>query len=333
MPSGSSCWQAFFDEADDGLLLVCLGCLKAVDALHVSLCSSTALRRLCGSGATLSLEAQASADQNVALRIGISALGVEAALASAACSGSALGALWAAASLEPREPREDDKGGLQQMPVFARPLYWALELGKREHTASGTGRGGGAPPREVEEFLEAFLTWELKLLATRASCSSRTDTAISSCSGVSAVASAVDAALTAALAKDGAIGAQVTAATAVALVDAEERLDEMVADGSIARTGPSGYEAVARRRCAAALLLSRLRCGGGGGAEVSDLADAVIDLQAAAKSLDETISGYDEEGYTLACPRLARARGPLPYGHWWAFLGDGKENSSFGLCS
>lgn len=56
-------------------------------------------------------------------------------------------------------------------------------------------------------------------------------------------------------------------------------------------------------------------------------------LEDAAKRLDATISGYDEEGYTLCCPALARARGRLPHSHWWAFLSGGQRHGDGGLCS
>eukprot|EP00434_Breviolum_minutum_P020022 symbB.v1.2.017664.t1/scaffold1380.1/size122483/2 len=118
-----------------------------------------------------------------------------------------------------------------------------------------------------------------------------------------------------------AVGCKLLMITAKAIGQAESDLDALVeaqAETLLSYCG-QGYEATARQRSAAEFIrrradgLRRPSCGG-----------VMKALDSAIESLDQTIRGYDQEGYTLACPQLVGFRSwrriELPYEHWWVRL-------------
>ncbi|CAK9041719.1 unnamed protein product [Durusdinium trenchii] len=123
------------------------------------------------------------------------------------------------------------------------------------------------------------------------------------------------------------VGCKLVHITAEAVRQAERDLDALIeAQAEALLSYGQGYEATARQRSAAEFIRHRalggVQTSGGGDAKKSDF--AMNDLDAAIESLDQTIRGYDQEGYTLVCPRLVgfrcMRRMDLPYEHWWVRL-------------
>lgn len=132
---------------------------------------------------------------------------------------------------------------------------------------------------------------------------------------------AVEILLTSLLDPQSAVGCKLLMITAKAISQAESDLDALIeaqAETLLSYCG-QGYEATARQRSAAEFIrrradgLCRPSCTG-----------VMKALDSAIESLDQTIRGYDQEGYTLACPQLVGFRSwrriDLPYEHWWVRL-------------
>eukprot|EP00435_Cladocopium_sp_Y103_P035335 s662_g9.t1 len=126
------------------------------------------------------------------------------------------------------------------------------------------------------------------------------------------------------------VGCKLLTITAQAVCQAEKDLDALIeaqAETLLSYCG-QGYEATARRRSAAEFIRRRAReprpgppsshAGECGGSQHMDALDSAIE------SLDQTIWGYNQEGYTLACPQMVGFRSlrrmDLPYEHWWVRL-------------
>jgi len=134
---------------------------------------------------------------------------------------------------------------------------------------------------------------------------------------------AVEMLLTSLLDPQSAVGCKLLMVTAKAIGQAESDLDALVeaqAETLLSYCG-QGYEATARQRSAAEFIRRRLADGLGRRPSCSGVMKA---LDSAIESLDQTIRGYDQEGYTLACPQLVGFRSwrriELPYEHWWVRL-------------
>ncbi|CAJ1358347.1 unnamed protein product [Effrenium voratum] len=112
--------------------------------------------------------------------------------------------------------------------------------------------------------------------------------------------------------------------TTQAIRQAESDLDALIeaqAETLLSYCG-QGYEATARQRSAAEFIRRRTHAFTRMAAVGSD--DTMQALESAVNSLDDTIRGYDQEGYTLVCPQLVGwrclRRRSLPYEHWWVRL-------------
>lgn len=333
-------WEGFSDEVDDGVLLMLLSGAGASGALQLASSSRGVVARLCrtspagcgdgsGSDSVAVLSSPVATEPTVAESLAASLLGravassaVTVAVAAASAEASATARLEVAgalAALRLAAGVERCRGSSFVAALLCAPLCAALLL------SSGIEEPG-------DQFLEVLLRWELRRLAS------------SQVAAVSTTVAVADAALECVLASPG--GGRVLRAVAAHVQVAEGILDQIVEAGLIAQPRSFGYEYVARCRSAVEVLRAKLargmsegsgrrECGEGPGEEVEDEASAPARdaLESAIKSLDETIAGYDKEGYTLTCPALARARGPLPYAHWWVFLGGGQGYSSTGTCS
>jgi len=163
-------------------------------------------------------------------------------------------------------------------------------------------------------FLDAVFRWELRRLRYPASqCKAE---------------QAADLLLTALLDVTSAVGCKLLNITAQAIRQAEGDLDALVEMQTNALL--SRYEAIARQRSAAEFIRCRATASRSQFSRSSSFCDdqpavAAMDLlEAATSSLDETIRGYDKEGYTLVCPKLVGSRVlrrmELPYQHWWVRL-------------
>jgi len=125
------------------------------------------------------------------------------------------------------------------------------------------------------------------------------------------------------------VGCKLLTITAQAVCQAEKDLDTLIeaqAETLLSYCG-QGYEATARRRSAAEFIRRRAQHARPGppsspAGECSE--QHVATLDSAIESLDQTIWGYNQEGYTLACPQMVGFRSlrrmDLPYEHWWVRL-------------
>lgn len=138
-----------------------------------------------------------------------------------------------------------------------------------------------------------------------------------------------DAVLTALLALDTRAGQKLLEVASRAIAVAEDELDTLVetqSEALLSYSG-SGYEAIARKRSAAEFMKRRVlstTCDIGFRNQDDAVRMALQSLERSIVSLDETIAGYDKEGYTLVCPQLVgnrcMQRLPIPYEHWWVRL-------------
>mmetsp|Transcript_19952 Transcript_19952/g.46787 ORF Transcript_19952/g.46787 Transcript_19952/m.46787 type:complete len:308 (-) Transcript_19952:123-1046(-) len=175
-----------------------------------------------------------------------------------------------------------------------------------------TGRERQGAPDLVGLFLDAVVRWELlRLRCPVGQCKAR---------------QAVDMLLTALLDINLDTGCNLAGITSEAVQQAEMDLDALVEMHTNALLWR--YEAVARRRSAAEFIRARATASRPRSRDSlpSGLAAKTnLDrLEASMSSLDETIRGYDKEGYTLVCPQLVgfkcMRRTELPSGHWWVRL-------------
>lgn len=125
------------------------------------------------------------------------------------------------------------------------------------------------------------------------------------------------------------VGCKLLTITAQAVCQAEKDLDTLIeaqAETLLSYCG-QGYEATARRRSAAEFIRRRAQHArpeppSSPAGECSE--QHVATLDSAIESLDQTIWGYNQEGYTLACPQMVGFRSlrrmDLPYEHWWVRL-------------
>lgn len=140
---------------------------------------------------------------------------------------------------------------------------------------------------------------------------------------------AADAVLTALFALDTCAGKRLLEVASRTIVAAEDKLDTLVetqSEALLSYSG-SGYEAIARKRSAAEFMKQRIlstTCDIGFRNQDDAVRMALQSLERSTVSLDETIAGYDKEGYTLVCPQLVgnrcMQRLPIPYDHWWIRL-------------
>jgi len=161
-------------------------------------------------------------------------------------------------------------------------------------------------------FLDSMFRWELHRRGT--------DVPTASFSQLQAWR-AVEMLLTSLLDPQSAVGCKLLMITAKAIGQAESDLDALVeaqAETLLSYCG-QGYEATARQRSAAEFIRRRAD-----GLRRPSCSGVMKALDSAIESLDQTIRGYDQEGYTLACPQLVGFRSwrriELPYEHWWVRL-------------
>eukprot|EP00930_Biecheleria_cincta_P015100 TRINITY_DN12715_c0_g1_i1.p1 TRINITY_DN12715_c0_g1~~TRINITY_DN12715_c0_g1_i1.p1 ORF type:complete len:324 (-),score=63.96 TRINITY_DN12715_c0_g1_i1:226-1197(-) len=165
-------------------------------------------------------------------------------------------------------------------------------------------------------FMDALFRWEVQRRRDASKGSHRS-------------LAAADAVLTALFALDMCAGKRLLEVASRAIAAAEDELDTLVetqAEALLSYSG-SGYEAIARKRSAAEFMKRRIlstTCDIGFRNQDDAVRMALQSLERSTVSLDETIAGYDKEGYTLVCPQLVgnrcMQRLPIPYDHWWVRL-------------
>eukprot|EP00438_Fugacium_kawagutii_P013374 Skav216480 [mRNA] locus=scaffold1123:370150:386858:- [translate_table: standard] len=210
-------------------------------------------------------------------------------------------------------------------PALQRGLPCVAPL--RALCAAGSGRGhcevlglallvsnSDADADMARMFLDAMFRWELygRRGAAQSNLQARR---------------AVEILLTALLDPRTEVGCKLLTITAKAICQAERDLDVLIETHSetlLSYCG-QGYEATARRRSAAEFIRRRAREERAPPRPLTSAGEQQMQaLDAAIESLDQTIWGYDQEGYTLACPQLVGYRHlrrmDLPYEHWWVRL-------------
>lgn len=341
-------WDAFTARADDDVLLLAFGYLRAAQVLTLTTSSASVVARLAGEAIGAPGNGGARQEDGerptVAQRFAAAQLGNSAAAAAGhgarpqssaapACPTTAtaatvrpLAALRALASTVPAAEAFRLATVLaaaeQQPPLGAgapsgappTASTGAAETATPVNNADGrdsigSGAGSGGGSAVAEGTACRFLDALLRSELLR--LQKRGD-----CGVPAAIA---DAALTSLIRSSESAASIITLAAAKAMRQLERELDESVDDGRVATNG--AYEAIAPLRSAAEFLRNRLDVAPAPAAS-SQVAAARRELDFALASFDETIAGYTKEGYVLSCPSLVRGfrKCVLPYRHWWIFL-------------
>jgi hypothetical protein len=299
-------WEAFRSFACDEVLCLVLEYLHLGEVLDLVSVNSSAIRDVTCPVKAYRWNARAF-EQSLLHRLVVHRLGgdalaevaVDAALKAVRShtSGSALG-----------------NGLLYLVRMLDKLMHWAEALDEFTSFQRLKFSAGTAVAKDTQAFHEALFGAE-----------TRHPPSVASDRQGSVLALAADAALTAMLLHDKDAASAMLRASAQALRDSEDNLDQQIQEGRI--SFPGWFERVARQRSAVEFLRRKLDGAGFVAAETVSVgfSDARRELDEALDALDDTIDGYMREGYDLSCPRLVGgvcgAYCKVPYSHWWVFFG------------